>query len=292
MRFKVSVGFFTILFFILLLTAGIFYGNPLTIILLLLALALHETAHFLFAELFGYQVNEFKLTPLGGCLVIDSLLAVHPVAEFVIAAAGPCSNILMALGVAYLEFLGIRGFWLENWRQWNLLLGAVNLIPALPLDGGRMLHALLKKLTTVDSAAIIVKILSLLIAGLSFGIGLGKFGSGRGGFLYLITGCFIFFQVFNYQSPKLDSFWKMSEKRKQNLAKRGYAGLKPLLVKPDTLIRNVLRRCGGNEFLLFLVNESGSKRLIIEDAAWDLLISKGYGATFRDFNGLSGNLPK
>ncbi|MGE5604301.1 MAG: hypothetical protein ACM3YE_01260, partial [Bacteroidota bacterium] len=71
MRLKISIDPFTIFFFLIFFGAGIYYGNLLTVILLWLALLLHETAHLIFAELFGYQVQEFKLTPLGGCMVID-----------------------------------------------------------------------------------------------------------------------------------------------------------------------------------------------------------------------------
>lgn len=289
---KMSIDPFTIIFFIILFSAGVYYGNPLAVILLLLALMLHETGHWFFAELFGYKAQEFKLTPLGGCLVIDSLMALHPVAEFVIAAAGPFSNLLMAAGVWYLEFLGIKSSWLENWQQWNWLMGMVNLIPAVPLDGGRLLHALLKKIVAVETATVIVKVIGQFIGGLVLSIGMVKFWTGGVGILYILTGIFLLYQVFNYQSPKLDSFWKMFEKRKRIFSKKGYATLKPMLVRPDTLIRNILQRYGGDEFLLFLIKGRGKTDLITEEAAWDLLIKNGYNATFQEFERVSSSLPK
>lgn len=289
---KISIDPFTIIFFAILFSAGVYYGNPLAVILLLLALMLHEIGHWFFAELFGYKAQEFKLTPLGGCLVIDSLMALHPVAEFVIAAAGPFSNLLMVAGVWYLEFLGIKSSWLENWQQWNWLMGMVNLIPAVPLDGGRLLHALLKKIVAVETATVIVKVIGQFIGGLVLSIGMVKFWTGGVGILYILTGIFLLYQVFNYQSPKLDSFWKMFEKRKRIFSKKGYAILKPMLVKPDTLIRNILQRYGGDEFLLFLIKERGKTDLISEETAWDLLIKNGYNATFQEFERVSSSLPK
>ncbi len=292
MRPEISIDSFTIIFFAILIGSGIYYGNPFTVLLLLLALILHETAHLSFAELFGYKVQEFKLTPLGGCLVIDSLMALHPVAEFVIAAAGPFSNLLMAAGVWYLEFLGIKSPWLENWRQWNWLLGIVNLIPAVPLDGGRLLHAVLKKIIAVETATLIVKVICQFIGGLFLSIGIVKSWNGGVGILHILTGIFLLYQVFNYQIPKLDSFWRMSEKRKKIFCKKGYATLKPMLVKPDTLIRNILQRYGGDEFLLFLIKGLGKTDLITEDTAWDLLINNGYDATFQEFKRAPSSLPK
>lgn len=279
---RISIGFFTICFFLLLFLAGINYGDPLTVILLLLALLLHETAHLVFAEVFGYQVKEFKLTPLGGCLVIDSLMALHPVAEFVIAVAGPFTNLLMVAGVGYLDFLGVKGSWLDNWGQCNRMLGIINLIPAVPLDGGRLLDALLKKIFSIKTAALITKGTGLFIGGFIFSIGVIKFWTGGAGTLSVLTGIFLLYQVINYRSPKLESFWRMAERRRKKFSKRGYAGLKPVLVKPGLLIRNILQRCGGDELLLFLINKPGSMDLITEDTAWDLLINKGYDATFQE----------
>ncbi len=282
MRPKISIGFFTIIFFAVLFLSGIYYRNSITVILLLLAFVFHETVHWFFAELFGYKVKEFKLTPLGGCLVIDSLMALHPVAEFVIAIAGPFSNLLMVAGVCYLEVFGIKSPWLENWRQWNWLLGVVNLIPAVPLDGGRVLHAMLKKILAIETAMVIVKGIGLFIGGFILSIGMNKFWTGGAGLLYSLTGIFLLYQVINYQNPKLESFWRMSERRKNIFNKKGYAALIPILVKPSTLVRNVLLRYGGDKFLLFLINKQESTGLITEETAWNLLINKGYNATFQE----------
>lgn len=292
MRPKISVSLFSICFFLLLFLAGIYYGDPLTVILLLLALLLHETAHLVFTEVFGYQVNEFKLTPLGGCLVVDSLMTLHPVAEFVIAAAGPFSNLLMVVGVWYLGFLGVEGSWLESWGKYNWLLGTINLLPATPLDGGRLLSAVLKKFFPIETATFITKEIGLFIGGFIFSVGLIKCWVGDAGTLYLLTGIFLLYQVVNYRSPKLESYWRMAERRKKFFSKKGYTHIKPILVKPGLLIRSILQRCGGNEPLLFLVNKPSGLDLITEETAWDLLINKGYEATFPDGNIHSKNLPK
>lgn len=279
---KIKISLLTIGFFLVLFFVGVYCGNPLSVALLLLGLILHETAHWLFAELFGYKVREFKLTPLGGCMVIDSLMALNPVAEFVIALSGPFSNLLMVVGVCYLGLLGISNSLLDNWLQLNWLLGIVNLIPAIPLDGGRMLHALLKKITAADKAMAITKGIGLAIGGFFLSIGVKKFLTGGVGLLYSMTGFFLLYQVCLYQSPKLDNFWSMSERRKKILNRKGYAALKPILVQPGSIIRNILQRYGGDEFLLFFIRKPGSIDLMSEETAWNLLIDKGYDVTFQE----------
>jgi stage IV sporulation protein FB len=292
MRPKISIGLLTITFFLVLCGAGIYYGNLLTVILLWLALLIHETAHFFFAELFGYQVQEFKLTPFGGCMVIDALMAVDPMAEFVISAAGPLTNFLMVGGVGYLGLLDIKNPWLDSWGQWNWLLGAVNLLPAAPLDGGRMLHALFKRSVPVRTGMMLAKAIGRFVGGLMITIGIIRFSTDRPGMLYILTGIFILYNVNNYQSPKMDSFWRMSEKRKKTFSIKGYATLKALLVKGDMLIRDILKRYGGDELLIFLIDNPEGVQLVTEEKAWELLIDKGYDATFKDFKGHLSALPK
>lgn len=282
---KINISISTMVFFGFFFGAGIYYGKPLTVILLLGALLLHETTHLVFAELFGYPIQEFKLTPLGGCMAIDDLMTLYPVAEFVIAAAGPFSNFLMVGGVWYLGLLDVKSPWLDNWAHWNWLLGTVNLIPAVPLDGGRVLHALLKKIVPLETGTIVAKAISRLTGGLFLIFGVIRFWTGCPGIIYILTGTFILYQVSNYQSPKMYSFWRMSKKRKKAFSIKGYANLKPVLVKPDALVRNFLQRYGGDEVLLFLVEGTEKIHLVTEDKVWNLFVDKGYNATFKDLKG-------
>ena len=282
MRPKINIGIFTIVFFMVFFGAGIYYGKPLTVILLLGALSLHETTHLIFAELFGYPVQEFKLTPLGGCMAIDDLLMFQPVAEFVIAFAGPFSNLLMVGGVWYLGLLGVENPGLDNWAHWNWLLGTVNLIPAVPLDGGRVLHALLKKIVPLEIGTIVVKAISRLTGGLFLILGAIRFWTGEPGIINILTGIFILYQVSNFQSPKMHSFWRMSNKRKKVFGIKGYTNLKPVLVKPEALVRNILQHYGGDEYLLILVDGPEKIHLVTEENVWHLFVDKGYNATFKD----------
>lgn len=106
----------------------------------------HELAHGLVAHRFGLRVVQFELTPLGGRAYIPELNVVDPAAEIIVALAGPLTN--LALGVApglVVASLGVADYHdlLLAWQQINLSLAFFNLLPGLPLDGGRILRALL-----------------------------------------------------------------------------------------------------------------------------------------------------
>ena len=111
---------------------------------LLLGLAVHEGAHLLAARLLGVRVKRLTLLPFGGTMDVGNPYAMAPGRLFALALAGPLGNlaaILAAAGLAQAGLVGGEGF--LRTLEANLSLLLFNLLPALPLDGGRMLFALL-----------------------------------------------------------------------------------------------------------------------------------------------------
>jgi Zn-dependent protease len=137
----------------------------------------HELAHALLARRFGVAVPRITLWLLGGVSELEEEPRT-PGAAFVIAAAGPVTS--LALGAAFTaavlgaDALGASTIvatslaWLAGI---NLILGVFNLLPGAPLDGGRVLHAILWRIrknrvaaqVAADRAGVVV---GLLLAGL------------------------------------------------------------------------------------------------------------------------------
>lgn len=109
----------------------------------------HELGHSLVAQRAGIRVKAITLWFLGGVAELDRE-ADRPEAELRIALAGPAVSLLLA-GAFLVTWLGIAGTFgstlvgtVVGWLAFaNLVLGIFNLIPAAPLDGGRVLAALL-----------------------------------------------------------------------------------------------------------------------------------------------------
>jgi len=119
----------------------------LTIYLLSFALVLlHEGSHALAARAFGFGVREIELLPFGGVARIEGLFELNPTAEFVIALAGPAMNILLLMAALSLNtVVKLPDMPYRLFVDANLGIAALNLLPALPLDGGRMLRGILSK---------------------------------------------------------------------------------------------------------------------------------------------------
>ena len=120
------------------------------VILLYLSVLIHELSHSVVARGFRLPVRRILLYPLGGFSEIEQEPPT-PAQEFLISAAGPAMSLLLAgIGWAVNELLHLRGLprvVLDRLVLANLVVAVFNMLPGLPLDGGRVLRAGLWKLT-------------------------------------------------------------------------------------------------------------------------------------------------
>jgi len=103
--------------------------------ILAVALLVHEFAHALVARKLGLRVIDITIWPLGGMARMEGLSG-QPSREAIVAAAGPLANLALA-GVCAI----LPGSLSQVAVFMNLILGLGNLVPAFPLDGGRLLRA-------------------------------------------------------------------------------------------------------------------------------------------------------
>jgi Zn-dependent protease/CBS domain-containing protein len=120
------------------------------VVLLYLSVLVHELSHSVVARGFGLPVRRILLWPLGGFSEIEREPQT-PGREFLISAAGPALSLALAAvgyGLTHVVAAGTIAGTLVAQLMWaNLIVGAFNLLPGLPLDGGRMLRAAIWKVT-------------------------------------------------------------------------------------------------------------------------------------------------
>lgn len=118
-------------------------------VVLYLSVLLHEASHAFMARHYGFKVSSITLHFLGGMTAIDSE-ATRPRQEFWIAVVGPLTSLGVggaAVGLWFVTPDGILLMVVEGLAGGNLLVGLLNLVPGLPLDGGRVLKAAVWKVT-------------------------------------------------------------------------------------------------------------------------------------------------
>ena len=116
-----------------------------TVLYFVPSLLLHECAHILAAGACGIIIEDMELLPFGCSAKVKSFTGLPPVREIFVAAAGPAVNMIAAAGVYFFDKYCMEISWAKPLIAVNLMLAAINMLPALPLDGGRILRAVLSK---------------------------------------------------------------------------------------------------------------------------------------------------
>ncbi len=210
---RVHVTFPLILLFAIL-QFGVFTGQGVSgaifgiivILLLFTIVVLHELGHSLAAQYYGVPVTQIVLLPIGGVAQLQRIPE-NPVQELVIAIAGPLVNVVIAI-VLYLAHLvfgvggvsagdpmgllmgvgrgGINAVFNYVFAA-NLFLAIFNLVPAFPLDGGRVLRALLATRLDYGRATAIAVNIGQTLAWLA-----GLWGFLQGDFFLILIAIFVY----------------------------------------------------------------------------------------------------
>jgi Zn-dependent protease len=164
---RVHLTFFLLLLFVAMqgMSGGQGLHGALAAMLLVSAMfgcvLLHEFGHVFAARGYGIRTPDITLLPIGGVARLERMPR-KPLHELVVALAGPLVNVIIAAGIALA--LGLRfqfdpnhafhltsGFW-QHLMMWNLFMVVFNLVPAFPMDGGRVLRALLAMILDYERA--------------------------------------------------------------------------------------------------------------------------------------------
>ncbi|WP_433989401.1 Putative zinc metalloprotease Rip3 (plasmid) [Pseudoseohaeicola sp. NH-UV-7] len=215
----------------------------IAMLLFFASLVLHELAHALVARSFGIKITGITLFVFGGVAELAEEPPT-PRSEFFTALAGPVMSIALSLGfwlmgtaLSELGFAGPATAVLEYLALINLVLALFNLLPAFPLDGGRLLRALLwhRSGNLLDATRIASRsgeILAYALMGLGF---LSVFsGALIGGIWQIVIGLFILAAAkSSYQKQmmtKIMSGQKVSDLMTRNVFK----------VTPDSTLANLV----------------------------------------------------
>jgi len=154
--------FILLLVFTLLISLYVF----ILIVLLFICVLLHELAHSITSIRNGIKVSKIILLPIGGMSVIDDV-KINPKAEFNIAIAGPIMSLFLGGVFGIITTLLQPGILLQTMQimfLMNILLGLFNLLPAFPMDGGRVFRSFLqRKRSYYDATMLTVKVSKYLM---------------------------------------------------------------------------------------------------------------------------------
>lgn len=256
-------------------------GQGKILLIYLLTLMGHEGGHILIAWRLGLSVRRLELTPFGGSMQIDEAERLPARHSFALAAGGVCVNALLLppLGALFIRtgslpcLLGITV---------NLWMLALNLLPVLPLDGGRMLLALLAK--RLDRAAAFRALLMLgrALCALLLLDALLRALRGEGAMLRLTLGCYLLYASSLEEKTSTSRYLAAYLSSRNRAKKSGALPVQHLCARGDITVTALLSHLHGGAYHLVEVLDplDTSRRLGVldEEALLSALMSRPLAA--------------
>lgn len=241
----------------------------------------HELAHLLTARAYGFKVIGLELFPFGGAAYSDDLFEGRKLEESIMALAGPAFNIVLLFGAQILRW---NGWWTgelsDDFVRYNLWLAAFNLIPVLPLDGGRVVRALFagvfgfvrttKFLAWAGKWLGVVFILYGIIIGVQ-----GKFTEAP--LFFLILGGFFWLAGSKEVASAHILFLRQLTRKKEELRKKGQMPSFLLTVQGNTpLVRIVEKFTPDRYAMVTLTNQDmGLEKMLTETDIVEGMLREG-----------------
>lgn len=257
------------------------------VLLIFSAVLWHELAHMLMAGGLGYKVRQVELLPFGATARIERLADAGSVSEIMIAAAGP----LASLGLAVLCYGGLSKISsleevLRFYGEVNLLLAGFNLLPALPLDGGRILRAILNRRREYRNAtAIVVTISHIISCMLLILAGLAYWLDNTINLTMLVAAGFLLLTARTENTLAGFRAMRILAAKKAELISRGIMPTSHLTAIENTAIGEVIRLFHPEQYYIVHIVDQNFKLCgaLTETEVWEGLLKKGLKAKINEF---------
>jgi len=255
------------LFFLLTAALYAFTGLLPEMLLVFAVVLLHELGHVFCAQSMGIKVKEIELLPFGGVAKLDNFFSIDPRCEIRLALAGPLTNLLLT---AFVLLLQRYPFWYWTYSdlfiRCNLAMAVFNLLPALPLDGGRIYRAHLSRAcgyrVATEKAAKLGKIIALgLVLGALYTLSAGFFTPS----LFLLA-FFLFSGADKEQGMAVYVFMRALAAKKEELSRTGVLPAEHLVADGATAVKQVMRYILPQKYhLITLLNAGGSAQGVLTE---------------------------
>ncbi len=265
-------------YFILLLLAYGMLGVFSHVLLVFAVVLSHELSHSYVAQKAGLKVKEVELFPFGGVARLGGVLEYNPSLEIKVAFAGPLSNFfLLFLGFLAHRYLNWSGYFWQLFQTINLTMGLFNLLPAFPLDGGRILRALLSHRLGVAEATYRTSLWGKYCAlGLAL-LGVVGLYLGLCDLNILVVAIFIYYAASKQEEANLYVFLLYLLKKNKEFNDQEVLGVKKLVAFNNATIKSVLPKFSPGKYhiVTVLTQEGRIQGEITEHQIVDALFTKG-----------------
>lgn len=212
----------------------------------------HELVHYLTAVYFGFTGFDIEFLPVGTVLVINELDEASIKEDLIISMSGPLSNIIFA-GVFYYLYTRYNIETLYILYMGNISIGLFNLLPAFPLDGGRILRDILNFKVNFKRANTITVYIGFAIGVILMFHYITYFFLSSGNFSIGIIALFIMYS--SYKEKERIVYLIMGDiiKKKYKFMKRGYLENRNISIYFKSGLLKALSIIDKNQYNLFTI---------------------------------------
>lgn len=250
------------------------------ILYLLPVLIVHEWAHVLTAAALGMTITEMELLPFGCAAKIQCFTMSRP-REMIVAAAGPAVNMVFACLIFIIDkyFYSIRVA--EKLISANIAIAAINMLPALPLDGGRIARAAFASLLGNKRATKVTACAGVFFAAIMIGIGVyASFKNAFNPSLFLLGFFLCISAIKELKNAPYTLIRDFSGKRK-SIDKRKTLSINRFAAMQSDKINDIMREFESGKYNIVTVldNDMGVLGELDERQILDGMMQKGTHAT-------------
>lgn len=249
----------------------------------------HEAAHAAAAAALGFRVREIELLPFGGVARIDGADTASAASEMIMAAAGPMASLVLAAAVFLARgWLPEYALALDFYVSTNLMLAFFNLLPALPLDGGRIFRAVLAlRWDWGQATAAVAGLGKLLAVGLVAAAAVELWRSGTVNLTFALAGCFLYAAARAEAAGAAAGLRTMRilARKKAELTARGVMPTVHFTALASAPVRDVVRLFGPEQYHIVVVvdGECRPRGWLTETEVWEGWTGRGFAARIGDF---------
>lgn len=228
-----------------------------------ISLSAHELAHILAARCAGVEIQEIRILPFGGSARMENPYNLSPARLITVAIAGPLANLsLTIISAALAHWRLLDAVRAGEIMRTSLILMLFNLLPALPLDGGRILYALLQRplgeARALKTGIWLGRALALMLAGFSI---LLRVRTGKWNLSFILAAVFVL-------SAERDEQLALSRSRAERLSRAlASPGPRPARIyqlDAATSAAEALRYLRPRESAWFVLTENGAPAGMID----------------------------
>lgn len=276
------------LFFLLLTVSLSLAGYFKEVVVLFGVILAHELGHAYMARRLQLAVTEVELTPVGGIAKLEDSLGADPMVELKVAMAGPAVNLMLILIIlGYNSVHPIETGLLRLLLQSNLFLGAFNLLPALPLDGGRIFRALLSQSVGYRQATLQASRGSIVLGVLLLVVTFAGLTQGLLNVNLLVLAVFLFVVVGQERRRATYTFMQYLTLKKWELQKERVLVVRLVAISDSTKVKDLFPYFIPKHYHMFtIINQEGSPGPILtENQVLQAMIQHGIDAKVGDVIG-------